>query len=85
MVKCFNLAPAIAQVKRKNNSEKYKHFKKSRISGIAIATHLRDERKICGLQSVIRNSEIYIRPYDMFVSEVDHKKYPDETGNIGLN
>ena len=36
--------------------KKYKHFQKSRISGIGNRDTFRDERKICGLQSVIRNS-----------------------------
>ncbi len=62
----------------------WKHFKGSRALVISIATHSETKEKLviyyCLDNEGKTNHEdgIYARPLDMFLSEVDHKKYPDE-------
>lgn len=42
-----------------------------------IATHSETKEKYVVYSSLDNHEKIWIRPYDMFMSEVDHEKYPD--------
>lgn len=63
----------------------YRHFKGFKAYVITTATHSETGEElviyVCDSSGVEGNSNhkdgIYARPIDMFLSEVDHKKYPD--------
>ncbi|MCQ2528008.1 MAG: DUF1653 domain-containing protein [Saccharofermentans sp.] len=44
---------------------------------VDIAIHSESKEKYMVYQGLYGNCETYIRPLDMFMSEVDHEKYPD--------
>ena len=63
-----------------------KHFKRELVSQessdytykiIAIARHTETEEKLVVYQALYGTMEIYARPYEMFMGEVDKVKYPD--------
>lgn len=54
----------------------YKHFKGMKILVIAIAKHSETLEKMV-VYKHLGTDEIWVRPYDMFISKVDKEKYPD--------
>lgn len=56
--------------------QKYRHFKGSLMKIIAIAKHS-ETKELLVIYEHLGTNEIWARPIDMFLSEVDHDKYPD--------
>ena len=55
----------------------YKHFKGNFYSVEDIAYHSETKKKMVIYRNLSDNSKLWCRPYDMFLSEVNHKKYPN--------
>lgn len=55
----------------------YKHFKGNYYLVVDIAKYSETGEDCVVYRALYGNNDLWVRPMDMFLSEVDHEKYPD--------
>ena len=70
----FHIGDVVQHFKRENvNLETAEYLYRI----LAFAQHTENDEKLVIYQAMYGDFNIYARPVEMFLSEVDHEKYPD--------
>lgn len=73
----FRIGDAVRHFKYEILNEEEKKQNKYMYQIIGLAEHSETKECLVIYQALYGNRQVYARPYNMFVSEVDHEKYPD--------
>ena len=60
-----------------HTGREYRHFKGKRYLVLHIAIHSETGEQMIVYKQLYGEGLVYVRPYEMFASEVDRNKYPD--------
>lgn len=82
----FNVGDKVKHFKYETLTEEQKNNGVYTYQILAIATHTENKEKLMIYKALydghcmgldVSEGEVFARPYDMFISEVDHVKYPN--------
>ena len=65
------------QERQVKGGELYRHFKGQLVRVIAVAQDTENVGSYSVVYYKVGDGRVWCRPYDMFISEVDHEKYPN--------